>query len=135
AEDGIRDRNVTGVQTCALPISLHSPRVLVTVHCSPSPASQIPLALRSVQSSLSLAGLPLEPSKKTVMPAIPSSSASWMPLPLWSWNLWPCIPRGGLTLKLSVLESLGEKALLVETQTLYSPPGFGVSRNPWLSFP
>src|SRR5699024_11412161 len=24
AEDGIRDRNVTGVQTCALPISLHS---------------------------------------------------------------------------------------------------------------
>src|SRR5699024_11331820 len=23
AEDGIRDRNVTGVQTCALPISLH----------------------------------------------------------------------------------------------------------------
>src|SRR5437868_14242747 len=26
AEDGIRDRNVTGVQTCALPISLHPPR-------------------------------------------------------------------------------------------------------------
>src|SRR5699024_12061105 len=25
AEDGIRDRNVTGVQTCALPISLHKP--------------------------------------------------------------------------------------------------------------
>src|SRR5699024_11942039 len=24
AEDGIRDRNVTGVQTCALPISTHS---------------------------------------------------------------------------------------------------------------
>src|SRR5699024_11447478 len=24
AEDGIRDRNVTGVQTCALPISLYS---------------------------------------------------------------------------------------------------------------
>src|SRR5699024_11695373 len=24
AEDGIRDRNVTGVQTCALPILLHS---------------------------------------------------------------------------------------------------------------
>src|SRR5207249_8896611 len=27
AEDGIRDRNVTGVQTCALPISYH--RILV----------------------------------------------------------------------------------------------------------
>src|SRR5437868_13407855 len=25
AEDGIRDRNVTGVQTCALPICLHEP--------------------------------------------------------------------------------------------------------------
>src|SRR5699024_11436665 len=25
AEDGIRDRNVTGVQTCALPISLYHP--------------------------------------------------------------------------------------------------------------
>src|SRR5699024_11263471 len=30
AEDGIRDRNVTGVQTCALPISqLRLPRVLL----------------------------------------------------------------------------------------------------------
>src|SRR5699024_12164473 len=26
-EDGIRDRNVTGVQTCALPISTHNPTV------------------------------------------------------------------------------------------------------------
>src|SRR5699024_11578563 len=28
AEDGIRDRNVTGVQTCALPISLHVPALV-----------------------------------------------------------------------------------------------------------
>src|SRR2546430_5809388 len=28
AEDGIRDLTVTGVQTCALPISLHAPAVL-----------------------------------------------------------------------------------------------------------
>src|SRR5207249_7807034 len=27
AEDGIRDRNVTGVQTCALPISLVGPQI------------------------------------------------------------------------------------------------------------
>src|SRR5437868_9991819 len=27
AEDGIRDRNVTGVQTCALPILLENPKV------------------------------------------------------------------------------------------------------------
>src|SRR5207237_6645212 len=26
AEDGIRDSSVTGVQTCALPISLHTPK-------------------------------------------------------------------------------------------------------------
>src|SRR5699024_12147905 len=30
AEDGIRDRNVTGVQTCALPISL-------SINCAPKP--------------------------------------------------------------------------------------------------
>src|SRR5437868_8455760 len=30
AEDGIRDRNVTGVQTCALPISFSAPRGLMT---------------------------------------------------------------------------------------------------------
>src|SRR5437773_587650 len=29
AEDGIRDRDVTGVQTCALPISMDQPRVAV----------------------------------------------------------------------------------------------------------
>src|SRR5207249_7520821 len=28
AEDGIRDRNVTGVQTCALPISIRLPRLV-----------------------------------------------------------------------------------------------------------
>src|SRR5207249_5994629 len=32
AEDGIRDRNVTGVQTCALPISLSTPDLDVTPH-------------------------------------------------------------------------------------------------------
>src|SRR5699024_11414197 len=29
AEDGIRDRNVTGVQTCALPIFIQIPRIAV----------------------------------------------------------------------------------------------------------
>src|SRR5699024_11509260 len=36
AEDGIRDRNVTGVQTCALPISLSTSvvrSVLICAHC------------------------------------------------------------------------------------------------------
>src|SRR5699024_12075472 len=32
AEDGIRDRNVTGVQTCALPISFHH---ILSVRVSP----------------------------------------------------------------------------------------------------
>src|SRR5437868_14617167 len=47
AEDGIRDRNVTGVQTCALPISTNgfAPRRLVAVIvtrypcCASTPAS------------------------------------------------------------------------------------------------
>src|SRR5437773_10114680 len=36
AEDGIRDRDVTGVQTCALPICNASPRGLASVakHCA-----------------------------------------------------------------------------------------------------
>src|SRR5699024_11946351 len=29
AEDGIRDRNVTGVQTCALPILLHGSQLMI----------------------------------------------------------------------------------------------------------
>src|SRR5699024_11283244 len=37
AEDGIRDRNVTGVQTCALPISTHRPAV---VACANDPHGQ-----------------------------------------------------------------------------------------------
>src|SRR5699024_12081820 len=32
AEDGIRDRNVTGVQTCALPIFLLSPLIAIGVY-------------------------------------------------------------------------------------------------------
>src|SRR6266487_1146450 len=36
AEDGIRDGRVTGVQTCALPISVHGPGPEVTVLAGPS---------------------------------------------------------------------------------------------------
>src|SRR5690606_40559922 len=41
AEDGIRDFHVTGVQTCALPISPHSPRSLAATPgaCAPRPHS------------------------------------------------------------------------------------------------
>src|SRR5699024_11893355 len=35
AEDGIRDRNVTGVQTCALPISTRCANSLVNIEISP----------------------------------------------------------------------------------------------------
>src|SRR5699024_11593705 len=44
AEDGIRDRNVTGVQTCALPISRQCLRRWVT-HI-PQPARRLAHALR-----------------------------------------------------------------------------------------
>src|SRR5256886_11633831 len=36
AEDGIRDLTVTGVQTCALPISARTPRTKALLYCSPS---------------------------------------------------------------------------------------------------
>src|SRR5699024_12434692 len=35
AEDGIRDRNVTGVQTCALPISVGTPVGIDAATCGP----------------------------------------------------------------------------------------------------
>src|SRR5699024_12011002 len=41
AEDGIRDRNVTGVQTCALPISLLPRKIQRT------PSLVVPLLLKS----------------------------------------------------------------------------------------
>src|SRR5699024_11941747 len=47
AEDGIRDRNVTGVQTCALPISYGSVRSV-----SPKSAPSATLSLPSSVSSL-----------------------------------------------------------------------------------
>src|SRR5699024_12001632 len=40
AEDGIRARNVTGVQTCALPISSLAATVLLLAACSQSPADR-----------------------------------------------------------------------------------------------
>src|SRR5215475_14788413 len=44
AEDGIRDFHVTGVQTCALPISL----LFLCCHPALSPVSQLALTLRAV---------------------------------------------------------------------------------------
>src|SRR5699024_11466855 len=40
AEDGIRDRNVTGVQTCALPIFTHFVIKVVTFTCTLSDSSK-----------------------------------------------------------------------------------------------
>src|SRR5699024_11462194 len=50
AEDGIRDRNVTGVQTCALPISPTSPRppersTFVARSCAFTSAAVMPSAI------------------------------------------------------------------------------------------
>src|SRR5699024_11278438 len=45
AEDGIRDRNVTGVQTCALPISP------VAESSSAPPASTVPASAASPESA------------------------------------------------------------------------------------
>src|SRR6266704_1093652 len=42
AEDGIRDRNVTGVQTCALPISAHCHRFYELSRGDPGKGSSLP---------------------------------------------------------------------------------------------
>src|SRR5205823_11357404 len=48
AEDGIRDKLVTGVQTCALPILVKaSRRACVGCSCAPSPALMIAAGKRS----------------------------------------------------------------------------------------
>src|SRR5437667_8998142 len=62
AEDGIRDRDVTGVQTCALPIS----RVLLAVTSVPSSSTRVPLgsatnvtcATRSATAAASSGSIP-----------------------------------------------------------------------------
>src|SRR5699024_11789360 len=41
AEDGIRDRNVTGVQTCALPISRFTAKAGVDDEVSPASAASV----------------------------------------------------------------------------------------------
>src|SRR5207249_5156696 len=51
AEDGIRDRNVTGVQTCALPIYPFAwLRRVSHRHAVPSPAESVALVERAARS-------------------------------------------------------------------------------------
>src|SRR5207249_7450832 len=54
AEDGIRDRNVTGVQTCALPILRTRARALVD-------PEQIDMETSLAQTRAALAAAPLHP--------------------------------------------------------------------------
>src|SRR5699024_12087337 len=53
AEDGIRDRNVTGVQTCALPISRPAPEIWATATRSRAPVF-----------ASALLGAPKKPAKR-----------------------------------------------------------------------
>src|SRR5207249_9132776 len=61
AEDGIRDRNVTGVQTCALPISVGRPlRVLdVTVEFSGEGVRAAAIAVHQVKLGGLMALVPI----------------------------------------------------------------------------
>src|SRR5699024_11848437 len=68
AEDGIRDRNVTGVQTCALPILYESalPPIGVIGDTSCSLLPQVSLITCSISSTR----LPSTPDKNVVLPAL-----------------------------------------------------------------
>src|SRR5207249_9049144 len=57
AEDGIRDRNVTGVQTCALPILSSGPPSVLMPNSAPSWSSKSPMP--SMSSRIDLPGLAL----------------------------------------------------------------------------
>src|SRR2546425_6070963 len=58
AEDGIRDKLVTGVQTCALPISASLDKV--EMHCAGSPAAQCISTLSSDAASVGAAATTIE---------------------------------------------------------------------------
>src|SRR5256885_6294490 len=57
AEDGIRDYKVTGVQTCALPISLDRPHLLVAdcAYSGRARASRLPVDQYGASAALPLA--------------------------------------------------------------------------------
>src|SRR5256886_9696067 len=71
AEDGIRDLTVTGVQTCALPISALSTNLeLARRSLSPLTAAQLPRIL--TQSGRRLSEQPIDLSQETFVLYVPS---------------------------------------------------------------
>src|SRR5207253_8469217 len=63
AEDGIRDGHVTGVQTCALPISLHPYRRDLPSRTRPSPRRRRGRTPRSARSATPPAPPPPPPGR------------------------------------------------------------------------
>src|SRR5699024_11612014 len=83
AEDGIRDRNVTGVQTCALPISLlfrrRPPQPNYPPHIVPEPDNGSRLELQPHQGGISrLAPRRLASTLQSVPPILHRSNRSSM---------------------------------------------------------
>src|SRR5699024_3515149 len=74
AEDGIRDRNVTGVQTCALPISRGPPRVLAAF------SGDAPSAPRSTPTTLTRVTLHVAPATDADVDEIADLAARTFPL-------------------------------------------------------
>src|SRR5699024_5804307 len=87
AEDGIRDRNVTGVQTCALPIfypvAMASVLLLIFSYFVPSPrlALQIPIGIIIITSVLAVVHRN-EWANFSFLEAMPlfETSFEWIPL-------------------------------------------------------
>src|SRR5207249_8569617 len=66
AEDGIRDRNVTGVQTCALPISDESQMDAVTAISGSGPA-YVFYFIEAVEDAARELGLPVQIAHQLVL--------------------------------------------------------------------
>src|SRR5690606_40729478 len=87
AEDGIRDFHVTGVQTCALPISWinpghsHPPRAAPAIPADNGSAAGFPGPDNAPQTLLQAAGFPAARLSLTGWPAQPYPARNWSPNP------------------------------------------------------
>src|SRR5437762_11098281 len=75
AEDGIRDTSVTGVQTCALPISTGRRSPSKTSRCSCSAISLNRFSKKNARPSISWAQPPATPARRRSTPCAASAAS------------------------------------------------------------
>src|SRR5882672_11583329 len=82
AEDGIRDHCVTGVQTCALPISKDNTPAVVSMELVPGKTIEVDVAAKGGGSEAKAKFAMLNPSDSVVdwvLKTVPTMGAGWCP--------------------------------------------------------